>query len=63
MRFKRWHKWYPKLAAFGAAGILFQTAGCQVNNQELLGQLLTSIASVFLTGYVNDLLGVTTLTF
>ena len=58
MRKKKMRALRLKLAALCSAGMLFQTTQCQVNTQELLPQLVESIATVFITGYVNDAFGV-----
>ena len=58
MRKKRMRVLKLKLAALCSAGMLFQTTQCQVNSQELLPQLIESVATVFISGYVNDAFGV-----
>jgi hypothetical protein len=47
------------IAALLSAGILFQGTQCALDTSELLPDLLTSIASVLISSWVNDQLGVT----
>jgi hypothetical protein len=63
MRKRRMRALKIKLAALCTAGMLFQATQCEMTNQQLLPQLVQSIATVFITGYVNDAFGVTTSPF
>ena len=48
-----------KLASLLAAGMLFQSAQCAVTPESASQTLAQSVLSVFVSGWVNDMLGVT----
>ncbi len=47
-------KLVKRVAAIMSAGVLFQTGQCSVDGQALLADLVTSVASVYVTDYVFD---------
>ncbi len=47
-----------RVSALLAGGVVLQAAQCTPVQQNLLADLATSIASVFVTGYVFDQFGV-----
>ena len=52
-----------KLIVLCAAGTLFQSVQCTQTSETLVQSLFQSVASVFITDYVNHLLGVNPLSF
>lgn len=46
------------VAAMLSAGLLFQSTQCALDTTQLLPDLVTTIASLLISGWVNDQLGV-----
>ena len=50
---------HRKLAGLVVVGMCFQSASCAIEPDQLFPELVTTITTLFITDYVNNLFGVT----
>ncbi len=56
-------RWKASLLAMLSAGMCFQGVQCNINSDELLPEFVSTVASLFITDWVNNLFGVSSNSF